>query len=290
MNRFLSILFLFFIFLSGCNPSWDFTNEDYYPQIVVEGWIENGNFPCVILTQTKNLNLGQDSMDVSDITIRWAKVTVSDGTQTEVLTGRMDERYFPPYVYSGIQIKGEAGKSYTLKVEYSGRELTAETYIPNPVSLDKIKIEKANNSDTLFQVKAFFSENKTKKNYYKFFSRVTPGDNRFFSSFMGTVDDNILQEEAMVTVFRGFRHYKMDEYIPFYKIQDTVTVKFTQLPKEGFDFWSSLENEVTNGKNPIFPSTANLKSNIQGGFGIWCGYGINTYNIIIRGEEQEIIY
>ena len=69
------------------------------PQIVVEGWIENGSSPVVILTSSvsvteeiKNVN------ELSDYIIRWGKVTISDGTQSVVLIGTRNNNYFPPFI------------------------------------------------------------------------------------------------------------------------------------------------------------------------------------------------
>jgi len=56
-------------------------------------------------------------------------------------------------------------------------------------------------------------------------------------------------------------------------------MKFRTMPKHGYDFWNSWQNEVVNGQNPIFPATVSLQSNIQGGIGIWCGYGSYSYRI-----------
>lgn len=124
------IISMFCLLLIGCNPKWDFDSELFEPQIVVEGWIENGQFPLVCLTQTKSLNNSIGENDLNDLAIRWAKVSVSDGTKTEILTGRINKNYIPPFIYTGSEIRGEVGKTYTLTVEYSGRTVTAETYIP----------------------------------------------------------------------------------------------------------------------------------------------------------------
>lgn len=290
------LVYLACMFLSGCEPKWDFGSVDFEPQIVVEGWIEDGDFPIVCLTQTKTLDMPLDSSSAFDVAIRWAKVTVDDGTNSEILTGRIDRRYVPPYVYTGSRMRGEAGKSYNLKVEYSGRTVTATTYIPEPVSLDKIVVEKCDDDDTLFQIKAHFHDDKSEKNYYKFFTRVWSEDKRFFSSFLGTFDDSILPEngDASVSVFRGIRFTTLDKYTPFYRGKDSVVVKFTQLPEEGFRFWSSYESEVTNGKNPIFPSSSNLVSNVHGGLGVWCGYGASIYYVTIKdsldsGHKERIM-
>ena len=109
----------------------------YNPEIVIDGWIEVGKGATVVLTQSVMVHPEDNESEIrlQDIPIRWAKVTVSDGEREEILVGRMDEDIFPPYKYTGTAIKGEAGKKYSVKVEYSGRTVTAETTIPHAVHL-----------------------------------------------------------------------------------------------------------------------------------------------------------
>ena len=124
----LIIILLALIIAAGCSfPDM----YDYEPQIVVEGWIEDGGYPVVIVTSTVPVTGDYRYWDeMQDHIIRWAKVTVSDGEKDVVLTGKMDNDYFPPYVYTTSRLKGESGKTYTLTVEYSKRTVTARTTIP----------------------------------------------------------------------------------------------------------------------------------------------------------------
>lgn len=260
--------------LCGCTPEFDFGSIDFEPQIVVEGWIENGGVANVCLTQALTMDMDTAGTSISDIAIRWAKVTVSDGQTEEVLTGRVDKNYMPPFIYRGSRIKGETGKTYWLKVEYSGRVLTASTTIPPVTPIEKLTVSKCTDSDTLYQIELKFHDDPLQQNYYKIFTQVIPEDTRFYPAFMGTFADNVLEDNTgSVRANRAMRHSHIGKYTPFFSLNDTVNVKLTQLPEEGFEFWSGYENEIINGKNPIFPSSTNLSTNIQGGKGIWCGYG-----------------
>lgn len=276
-------VFLFVaLLLFSCTPKFDLGDAVFEPQIVVEGWIESGGVANVCLSQSMPLVDGADSISLADVPIRWAKVSVSDGETEEVLVGRMDDDYNPPFVYRGVRIKGEAGKSYTLTVEYSGRKLTAVTTIPPVVEIESLEVSRCSDSDTLYQIHLSFSDDPAGRNYYKIFTQALPDETRFYSSFMGTVSDEVLDDNhAKIKANRGTR-FGMKKYTPYYKIGDTVLVKLTQLSYEGFRFWSDYENEVMNGKNPLFPSTTNLHSNINGGKGIWCGYGRDVETVIIR--------
>lgn len=272
---------LVLVALFSCDPEWKNIGSGYEPQIAVEGWIEEGFFANVILTQT--MGIGAGTGNATDIPVRWAKVTVSDGEHEEILVGRVDARYFPPFIYTGSEIRGEAGKHYTLKVEYSGRTLSAETWIPESVPIDDIVVEQSEESDTLYAIRIAFRDNPSEKNFYKVFSRVTPGDSRYGSSFLGTVSDEVFSGDNIgtITVSRPFRQLDAGDYSPFFNRGDSVYVKLTQLPEEGFDFWSDYENAVTIGTGILFPSSSNIRSNISGGLGIWCGYGTDAVMTVI---------
>ena len=99
------------------------------PVLVVEGWIENGAAPVVMLSESIPVVDNQEisPSDMLERIAKWAKVTVSDGTRTEVLTGMTDPDYFPPYVFTSGRMKGEVGKTYTLTVEYKDYKATATT-------------------------------------------------------------------------------------------------------------------------------------------------------------------
>ena len=68
----------------SCDIRWRSGDYVYNPEIVVDGWIEEGEAANVILTQTVMVNpdIEQGEIKLQDIPIKWAKVTVSDGEQT----------------------------------------------------------------------------------------------------------------------------------------------------------------------------------------------------------------
>lgn len=270
------------VVLNSCTPELDFGNIDFEPQIVVEGWIENGTRANVLLTQWLPLYSEGKEVPAMDIPIKWAKVTLSDGEREEVLVGRMDQSYISSFVYASSVIKGEYGKKYYLKVEYSGKTVTAETYIPEPVKIDAFTVSKC--EDDFYSISAEFKDDPEQEDYYKFFSKVISDNKRFLPSFMGTINDKGYDDHTIdVVVNRGLKIGKSDiKYTPYYELDDTVVVKLTRLPKDAYLFWSDYENEVMNGKNPLFPSTTNLKSNINGGKGIWAGYAKDEKIIIIK--------
>lgn len=271
--------------LMSCDTVWKSGPDTFEPHLVVEGWVYDGDYPKVIVSQVMNFdsNNPEAGLPLKDIPVRWAKVTVSDGTNEEVLVGRVDNNYYPPFIYSGSEIMGTCGKTYTLKVEYSGETVTGNTYIPENVSIDDISYTESPECDTLFSVSISFRDSPGNGDKYKVFVRALPDEKRFYSAFLGTFGDDTIGPDGAgrVTVYRAYRNISDSDYTPYFKPGETVEVMLTKLPEDGFDFWVDYENEVTNGKNPMFPSTSDLRSNVTGGSGIWCGYGTDTRAITI---------
>ena len=141
-------------------------------KIVVEGWIEQGDVPQVILSRSMPVNAVIDSTTILDYFIRSAKVTVTDGENEEVLSLKSDGGRVPPYVYSGSKITGEVGKSYSLKIEYLNKIIEAKTSIPKVVPIKSAEYRKVNASDTTGFVYLEFNDSELDKNYYQIETKV----------------------------------------------------------------------------------------------------------------------
>lgn len=269
-----SVLYIFVLLtlcLTACDDSGDISIDT--PQsLVVEGWIENGEFPVVIVTKTLPITTDYQSMaDLSDYLVRWAKVTVSNGEKSVVLTGRYDESYYPPYVYTTSYLRGELGKSYSLTVEYENQTLTSTTTIPNTLPvLDRYKIEKCEGSESQYQIKACFYDNPNEKNYYLFFTQTGLESNHFLSSYLGAVDDNMIADYTEYPVYRGQR-YDNTDYTPYFEKGEIVSVKLAQVDRSSFLFWDQYTKSQSLNTNMFLSTTTSLSSNISGGVGYWTG-------------------
>ena len=92
------ILMVFSLLIAACD-NYDISTSGK-SQLVVEGWIDAGQFPIVKLTKT--VPLTEERIDVDDLSKyveNWGKVTISDGKRTEVMMGRYDSKYNPPCLY-----------------------------------------------------------------------------------------------------------------------------------------------------------------------------------------------
>lgn len=286
MRRSLLILILAFgAALVSCS-------EDYIavgrPQLVVEGWIEDGDFPTVIVTQTVPVSTKERTLEsLSEYIITDASVKISDGEKETFLVSRKDENYFPPYIYRSFDFRGEAGKTYTLTVKYAGECATAVTTIPAACPLDSLTISREP-SDTVYSLTAHFtrSESAPEDLSYRFFSKLEGTDKRYLPSFLGTVEGSSITDrrgdapglQAEVPLYRGVT-------IPFKDIDfhwhagQTVKVKFCTMEKSIWNWWSAYDSVTAFSSNPLFPVAVNAESNLKGGIGYWAGYGVTSAEV-----------
>ena len=275
---FISNLFLWGLF--SCNEK-DVGYVEYIPKIAVEGWIENGTPATVMLSWTASFNQKLDTASLLEHVIRSAKVSVSDGVQTEILALGSNSNYLPPYIYYGTSLKGQSGKSYSLKIEYRNEIISAETYIPESVALEKIWFEKASPLDTTGYIHISFQN--TSGLYYQIATRVEEKETVFTPCLYGNINSSSFNKNETISlqVNKGPVLYPQIDFTTCFVTGNTVYLKFRTQPEHGYDFWTSWQNEVLNTQNPIFPANSSLKSNISGGIGIWCGYGTFNYKIAL---------
>ena len=265
---------------------------DYLPEqndeLVVEGWIEDNGFPVVILTKNINISNKYQSLDsLSSCIVRWAKVTVSDGEKSVVLTGRYMKGYTPPYIYTTSHFRGEAGKTYQLTVEYGDFHATATTTIPNTQKIDELSVERCAQSDTLYQISLRYNDDEAEQNYYQIFTRVGGRDVRqYLAAYLGTIDNRVVKPKTKIPVSRG-RDINTLDYTPYYTINDTVAVKFAHIDSTSYNFWYDYTRNLTTAGNMFFATAASLRSNIIGGTGYWCGMGSDIKYVAIRDCVAE---
>lgn len=257
-------------------------------KIVVEGWIEEGDYANVLLSRSIPVTEVIDSTNVLNHVIRSAKITISDGENSEVLRVKNDKNRIPPFVYFGSTLKGEAGKEYSIKIEYLNRVVEAVTTIPKSVQLKSAEYIKKNATDTTGYVFVKFDDPAGEKNYYQIATKIDKEEPIFVPSFYGNLDDkNFESSSVSVQINRGILLFPKTKFTPYFADGDLIHVKLRTQTKEALDFWNSWQNEIVNSKNPIYPSNTSLKSNIKGGIGIWAGYGQSTIIVKTPPKKQK---
>jgi len=266
---------------TGCEPDYPSDMFTVEKKIVVDGWIENGRSPVVLLTYNTPYFGHLDSASFRQLVATRAKVTVSDGVNAEILTLTKDTNYFPPYVYKGYSLKGEVGKIYTLVVEDELDTVTAQTMILPPVRLDSLWFEAT--SDTSGIIRCVLKDNPTEKNYYRIFTRVLGKEFRFYPAFIANLDDQYFNgQQFTFPINKGRKNNLYPIENIYFQKNDTIIVRFTTIDKDAFEFWSNYDEELLNAGNPLAANHLTVPSNVRNGLGIWCGYGASYYRVIAR--------
>lgn len=257
------------------------------PQMVVEGWIDAGGFPVVMLSQI--LPASQQEItdeDIKECIITMGKVTISDGEKEVVLTGKKSDDYFPPYIYTTSSMRGEEGKTYYLTAEYKDFHATAQTTIPPKGKIEKIVTDYQNGK---YSISAVIDDNPEEKNYYKFFIRVMGRDNRYLSSNFAVIDDANYTFPCSVPLNIGnsilyskeSKDYTISE-------KDILLIKVAQIDRDTYNLWDDYKNMQELGINPFFRYSTSIRSNIKGGLGYWAGYGATEYLLQPHNHDNPI--
>lgn len=263
-------------------------------QLVVEGWIDAGEFPVVKLS--RSLTVGEEGTpidNIGDYMERWAKVTLSDGVHEEVMAGVANRDCLPPYIYTCHEMRGEAGRTYRLTVEtHDGLKAKATATIPHPVHIDSFSIAPiAQGDSTVYQLYGYTAD----RHKAKLFTMVSGRDTEFLSAYLGILDSTNIAADGRIAIHAGRtmlintllnkeqaadRDNKVD-FSPYFRKDDIVVVKYAAVDSTAYAYWRSFEDMADLSRNAFFPAANNLPSNMSGALGYWFGYGSSVYVVSI---------
>ena len=280
MKKYITILFL--MVLAACSKQ----EEAGDSWLVVEGWIENGDHPVVMVSESIGIATGRKMAadDMLDHIAKWAKVSVSDGEHTEILTGLVDTRYFPPYIYTSSKITGEVGKSYTLQVEYKDYKVVATTSIPEPVPIDTVYVQSV--TDTYASLRVGFTDPPQKGQYYKVFTKTEHKDSHYHPSAMTNLSDESLDGYSEVFLYSTQR---LMDYVdgPNICTGDVLWIKLCTMDRKSFNYWDNFEIMLASNNFYMY-FESDLDSNLDGAQGYWAGYGVDKeVPYLVREPEVQ---
>ena len=119
-------------------------------------------------------------------------------------------------------------------------------------------------------------------------TRVYNKETRYYPSFLGVIDDERLSLHNQQVVQPGMHYFTVDgyKYRPYYHETDSVLIKFAKIDETTFDIYKAYNELVALSHNPVFSSDISMPTNIQGGLGYWCGYGVTTYRVAIADSVK----
>ncbi len=293
----LFLIGLFVFTLASCQKEVHIDLGTSPKQLVVEGQIENGQPPFVLLTSTLSFFSSIDLSSLEKSFIHGAVVKVSDGTHTMTLkeytidTGSSGSAA-KFYVY-GIDttnlaniIIGQIGKTYTLTITSEGQTYTAVTKIPAPKGVDTLwfadpEFKSDKTPKSARQLFANYTDPDTIGNYVRYYTQRNGG--AFFP--VGIFSDEIVNGKTInnIALYAGYENSadaKGDSLRYFYP-GDTVVLKWSEIDKGVYTFWNTDQFAASAVGNP-FASPINVTSNISNGaVGVWAGYGSIFKTIIV---------
>jgi hypothetical protein len=271
-------IYLLLLILSACTPNLDYEIRGYTEKIIVQGSIADGEYPRIYLSLNVPLSEPIDSATILKKVIRTAKVTISDGINTEILTSKWEREHFPPYVYVGTELKGKAGVRYYLTVEYGGYKLTGQTGIPESVDVQNFTFTPVNGRDSLriLGVRIQMSENE-KKGYLVHTKLHTD------KKFHGT---RIVYNEQLN--LSGLQRFVISPQHPsstggYFRVGDTIRIKVSAIDSTSTVFFGGLYEKGGVGSDIFTGQSKSLNSNIsKPGFGVWYGAATSYYQLIVN--------
>lgn len=289
------LLFLLIIFAS-CEKELNIPLQASNPKLVVEGYIATDQQPVVVLTKSVGFF---DKIDVSKIQfVSDAIVVVTDITANRSIQLRpVQVQQFTVYTinqsdptYNHFK-NGRTEHFYRLDITYDNQQYSALTKIPNNRGFDSLYYEPNSRfKDTLYSLRARYSDPDTLGNFYKYFTKrsgLLSQDADFIEPFSSRLDDDFIngQKNIPIDLFLGFEQNdsidnQFNETAAFGRLGDTITVKLSAMDRAVYGFWKTLDFAEGSVGNP-FAAPIQVQSNISNdAFGVWTGYG-NAYQTII---------
>lgn len=269
MKRILNLLPL--LFLLGCNmeKEIDVVLPPHEPQLVVECYLEQGYpFEATVLETSSYFDAPTPPV------VPGAEVYITFRNQRVKLVyspgynGRTN-RY---YTHLAVQHKmdGKPGEIYGLEVtDGKGRKVTGFTTILPKVPIQKIEW-RFNEKDKALLLTSFQDDAAT-PNFYRY---LTHRDSLEKESPRDLLSNDDLTNGKLTTYGSSYR----------YEDGDTLIVSLFHIEKQYYDFLQSVDNAQNSNGNP-FAQPANIKSSVQGGFGIFTNLAFDRDTVIIKKQD-----
>lgn len=278
-----NLIYILSLLLISCSTELDYKFSGYSEKIVVEGVIESGSYPRVFLSLNVPMSVEPDSLNYLDYIIRYAKVTVSDGVNSEVLTSGWNKNSLPPFLYKGTSIKGVAGQTYTLKVEYGGYTLYSITTVPQASELETF-IATETSFDSLKMLSVLMNITPKKATSFRIFTRKNSQSSFEECPILYNADFST-QGIARWQILPGMLQFKGgDAPEALFKTGDTVRIKICEIDSASTLFFKDLDAFSSNGigKLNLIGEHKQVHSNITApGTGIWWGAAVKNYTLVI---------
>jgi hypothetical protein len=318
---YLSILLILVVsVLIGCEKEITIDLPSVESKIVVQGNIEQGQPPIVLLSESQGYFEATDLSSLEDFYLKGATVKVSNGEVEieleEICTSDIPEELLPlvasltgfdpevlafldicAYVSFDESIWGEVGGIYDLTVEHEGRLATSTTKINELVHLDSTWFDLSGNSDSLGFAWGILSDPDTLGNAYRWFAqRINhypewsenageQKDGNYIAPLGSAFDDEFFN--GLSFEFAYYRGATLNSDKEDDQNEEVFFFKVGDtIAVKGAVIDRGAFNFVASYETQVsnqgspFAVPTNVRTNIEGGLGGWIGYG-TSYDTIV---------
>ncbi|MBL7718288.1 MAG: DUF4249 domain-containing protein [Flavipsychrobacter sp.] len=264
------------------------------PALVVEGQIETGLPPFVMITKTFGFFSKVDLATLEGSFVHDALVTITDGSILDTLREYTLDSSGVKFSFYSIDtatlsnaiLQGEVDKNYTLSISYGGKTYQATTKIPNVIPVDSFYADTVlpfrfpNTPTDAVALYINVKDPDTIGNYIRYYTKRN--DEPYYPVDVVTAEDFGANGTYLRKIGIGFGYPRSvpDSSASVYPIKgDSITLKWCAIDKQVYDFWRTYSFAINVVGNP-FASPTNIPSNFSNGaLGVWAGYGSSTIAI-----------
>lgn len=291
MKKYILIV-LSVVLLVGCQ-----SEPPQAPSMVIEAWIDANGYPTVLIHKSYVFaTAGDTTQRLEDIIkqqlIPFGKVTLTDGEQTEVLTGRLDTTYMPPFLYSTTRMKGEVGKAYTVTAQWEDLYASARTTIPPVARLDSVVVR--GDSAGFVDARGYMTIDTQSEAYYALFMRDMRSKQYQFCPWGVFESKDAQQGQMEMRIYNPFNDTINNPKQTLYFWRDTVPdktmdyyLKVARIDYPSYQFWKAYNERIVLKGIIFVPVYKNIASNVEGGLGYFCGMGSSSYPIRL---DRDTVY
>ena len=268
------ILFLIFLLGSSCEENISVKEN----KAVIEGVFSSEGYPTVLFSSS--VSPGVDG-NLSDAVINWGKVTISDGEREVILSGRVDNTYLPPFRYYTYDMKGEPGKTYTVKADFKDLHAESTMTMPHPTPIDSITFAPTETDTLRATTLHFTSPADTPAYYYLTLQRNERGAHPS-PTLMGTIIADLPLTHYSIPVLKPKIKINSSDpglaqdFVPQLTVGDEWIVELNRVERPVYDFWKAYDNMILFSTSPFISTNESLPTNINGGYGVWSPQGTTS--------------
>jgi len=299
----------------SCTKEVEIDIPGFEEQLVIDGRIETGQPPFVLISKSKNIYTPTDLEAFFNSFVSGAQLTVFDGTTTfdlveicsdnlppgsealvasmlGVSVGELANIHICGYTSLDASTFGQIGKTYTLSVLTEGKTYTSVTDIVPPTALTNVFWKSDGDLTTHGYAWATLSDPVNQFDAYKWeVQRINLGDNgyildpNFVEPFNPVFDDSFFDDLTFDFFYDNPQAYEdgvLEAEAGLYPLGDTVVIKLSKMDKNVYEFMEKKYTQLATAGNP-FATPTNIPNNITGGaLGLWAGYSPSFDTLICQ--------